>query len=929
MTAKTNAWYAESYVKNFGFHLVPIEPGRKFPTAKDWGNLVLDDANGAASYYEDHPEWNIGLALGPSGYCSLDIDCEESTQTVLSEMGIDPKELDKYPTIQGREKGRRLLFRVPSDTHLPYAKLNWPHPDDPDGSKHRDLIRRASEAKASGDAEEEARLREEAKALGNYTVLELRAATDGKQRQDVLPPSMHPDTGRPYKWIVQPAKSHEEWPEPPDWLLVMWTQWDRFKPQLKSACPWAVDEDPPKPLKPKQAQDPGGINVIEEHLSRVTLPEALERYGYKRVGRRYLSPHTTTGLPGVTVLPNGTSCYIHHASDPLCSEESGRPVNAFDLYCEYECGGDVSKAVKSLAKEYGIKRERPVPNPMAEDAPPPPPSDDDLMPPSLVDPEPVQEAEEPKGRPFKPLGYDGDHYYYLPRGTEQVLPMRRGSHTSPAEMMGLATYEWWQAHYPKGDSGIDWQLAASDCMRSCENRGVYSLNNVRGRGAWYDEGASVLHLGDRMIVDGEVSSISDHHSRYIYTRQSPVESTINSVPASDADAKKVFDIVCGLNWSKPVHGWITAGFLALAPVCGALAWRPHIWLTAQRGAGKSWLQDHIAAPLLGQSALIVQGGTTEAGIRQHIKQDARPIVFDEAEAENQRGQQRMQGVIELARQSSSESSAEIIKGTSGGGGMAFRMRSMFMLGSVNVSLVQAADESRFTVVSLEPPKKSPGEVERFHEFAAHVDATLSKEFCASIRARTYRLIPTIRENAATMAQAVAEVLGNQRIGDQFGTLLAGAVSLYRGDLIDIEEARRWVGQIDLSDAREQEQASDEESCLNAILQTQIKVDAASGIYVRTIAEVIECASGRRPMGRVDPSESNSVLARHGLQVDGEMLCISNTHAELAKLLRDTAWAAGWKRVLSRLPGAEACPSPMRFAGVQSRVVRVPIKSFLC
>lgn len=898
MTAKSTAWYAEQYVARMGMHLVPIEPGRKFPSSPDWGHHVLNEPGTASVYYSEHADWNVGLALGPSGYCSLDIDCEESVQTILAEMGVDPSELDTYPTIQGRDKGRRLLFRVPDGVELPYAKLNWPKEDE------------------SGK---------------QYTVFELRAACDGKQRQDVLPPSIHPDTGRPYKWLVQPAASRDAWPEPPDWLMVMWQQWDKFKPQLKGLCPWMPEEEPQAPTKPRNTDRQGG-SVIDEHTARVSLTEALERYGYKRIGRRYLSPHTTTKLPGVVLFSDGNSCWIHHASDPLCSEESGRPVNAFDLYAEYEHGGDVSKACKALAKEYGYKPERPEPerHPDAVEPPPPPEHTAEDVPPSLDEDEqeaPAKPEPEPTKepyRPFKALGYDGDHYYYLPRGTEQVVSVRRGSHTSPAELMAMAPFEWWQHAYPKGNEGIDWQLAASDCMRMCERRGVYSLKNVRGRGAWYDNGASVLHLGDRLIVDGETRVIADHDSQFIYTRQSPMESTIGAVEATDAEAKQVFDTFCKLNWSKPLHGWIAAGWAALAPVCGSLPWRPHIWLTAPRGAGKSWVQDHVVSPLLGQSALIVQGGTTEAGIRQHIKQDARPVVFDEAEAENQQGQKRMQGVIELARQSSSESSAEIIKGTSQGGGMAFRMRSMFMLGSINVSLVQAADESRFSVVSLKAPSKAPGEVARFKEFAREVDALFSAEFCAAVRARTYKLIPVIRENAAVMSQAVAEVMSNQRIGDQFGTLLAGAVSLSRSDVITLEEARKWVEGIDLSDAEEQEQASDEENCLNAILQTQLRMDVSAGVYTRTIAEAIQCASGRAFIGNIDPTEANAVLARHGIQVDGEWLLISNTHAELSKLLRDTPWAGGWKRVLARLPGAGASTSPVRFAGVQSRVVRVPI-----
>lgn len=533
------------------------------------------------------------------------------------------------------------------------------------------------------------------------------------------------------------------------------------------------------------------------------------------------------------------------------------------------------------------------------------------------------------GQPFLALGYNGGSYFYLPRGTEQVTTIRSGSHTSPSEMMSLAPVEWWEMAYPKEKGGVDWYAAASDCMRRCERRGVYSMRNVRGRGAWYDKGSSVLHLGDRLIVNGELTKIIEHRSQYIYTRQVSMESIIDSEPASDEDAKEVFALFGRLNWSKDVHGWLTAGWCALAPVCGAMPWRPHLWITAQRGAGKSWVQENMIQPLLGKSALMVQGGTTEAGIRQALQQDARPVIFDEAESEDHNAQRRMKSVLELARQASSDGSAEIVKGTVNGSGMAFRVRSMFLMGSVNVSLSQGADESRFSVVSLNRPDKTPAEVQRFKEFSREAGNTLTSERCAAIRARTYELIPIIRQNAQVMAQAVAEVLGSQRIGDQVGTLLAGAISLSRSDAITIDDAREWARLIDLSDAQEADDVSDEANCLNAILQTQVRFDYQRGSMQRALSELVMAASGKKAIGEdIYADECNAILSRFGLQVDSGQLLVSNTHAELKRILRDTPWAAGWRRVLARLPGASAKTSPVRFAGTQTRVVSVPIDSFL-
>lgn len=872
---KPISWYAERYVSKFGWHLVPIEPRRKFPTSDDWGNNLLSEPESACAFYDDRTDWNMGMALGPSRMCSLDIDCEESLAVIMAEFGIPMSELDKYPTIKGSDKGRRLLFRVPDGVVLPYCKLNWPTRDD---------------------------------AAKRYTVFELRAACDGKQRQDVLPPSWHPTANRPYAWQVQPAASLDDWPTPPEWLLAIWGAWDAFKPQLQDACPWSVKAKPVPPAAPTRPRGyADGPTPIDEHLARVPLTQALEQYGYKRKGKRWLSPHSTTGLPGVIV--DADRCWICHASDPLCSEDTGKPVNAFDLYCYYEHGGDVSAAVKQLASDYDMKPKRK-------------PS---LLP---VTPAPVSAADQPDTPatpapelPFKALGYNGTGYYYLPRGTEQVVEIRRSGHTSPGELMSLASIEWWESHFGKDKGGIDWQWAASELMRQCERAGIYSHERERGRGAWFDAGRCVYHLGDSLLVDGKRCAIIEHDSRYIYTRQPPMEHGTAAKPCTADTAAELASLCADLNWIKPLHGKLIAGWLALAPICGALSWRPHLWLTAQRGAGKTWVQDNIIAPVLGSAALVVQGSTTEAGIRQRLRQDARPIVFDEAEAEGQKGAARMQTIIELARQSSSDSTAEIVKGTVGGTAMAFRMRSMFLLGSINVSLNGAADESRFSVVQLAKGKRTAAE---FDEYARRVGTLLTRDYCAAIRARSYAMIPTIRANAAVLAAAVGDLLGSQRTGDQVGTLLAGYCSLLSDAVLTPGEAAAMVAGLDFTDAREADDVSDSDLCLQTILQAQVRVDEDGRLVTRTLGELVQSAAYDGLLGAV--AGSNDALARFGIRVADGYLYISNNHSELKRIMRDTAWAAGWRRVLARIDGVDDSSKVIRMAGSVTRCVAIPLAS---
>lgn len=311
----TSADYAAAYVRRYGIAIVPLPPRAKRPLADDWGNQCLTTPEAARAHYERNPRDNMGAALGPSRLCSLDVDDLEAMRIICEEFGWNLDELAAaHPTIQGRAPGFRVMFRVPEGVTLAYHSLSWPSPHI---------------------------------ATQRVTVFEIRAATD-QQRQDVLPPSIHPDTGREYIWLTKP---NGVIPEPPAWLLSLWQNWDALKPQMQGLCPWAP-APPPKPRKaaPRAAGEP---SVIDAYDQAHDIESALTRYGYRQQGRRWLSPHSSTGLAGVVIFDG--KAWIHHASDPLCSDESGQLVGAFDLFRYYEHGGDIGKAVKAAAEELGMK----------------------------------------------------------------------------------------------------------------------------------------------------------------------------------------------------------------------------------------------------------------------------------------------------------------------------------------------------------------------------------------------------------------------------------------------------------------------------------------------------------------------------------------------------------------------------------------------
>jgi len=127
MNTPTTADYAASYIRQFGMALVPLPPRTKRPLADNWGNNVITDPDAARDYYQRNPDWNLGVALGPSRICSFDVDDIDATRLIFDEFGWSLDALrDSNPTIQGSPTGFRVMLRVPEGVTPPYHSLTWP-----------------------------------------------------------------------------------------------------------------------------------------------------------------------------------------------------------------------------------------------------------------------------------------------------------------------------------------------------------------------------------------------------------------------------------------------------------------------------------------------------------------------------------------------------------------------------------------------------------------------------------------------------------------------------------------------------------------------------------------------------------------------------------------------------------------------------------
>jgi hypothetical protein len=178
-----------------GWALCRIKPGTKGPSGDNWQlrESAIRDVDGAAALM------SAGLCHAWSGTAALDIDNWDVAEKWLTEQGVNLQAYFDSPDAVQISSGRRgrgkLLFRLP--TPMPTLKL--------------------APYKAPGKKNPEK--------LETFHGLELRCATAGGLTvQDVLPPTIHPETGQPYEWVYgDPLLGHwSELPPLPAALEALW-----------------------------------------------------------------------------------------------------------------------------------------------------------------------------------------------------------------------------------------------------------------------------------------------------------------------------------------------------------------------------------------------------------------------------------------------------------------------------------------------------------------------------------------------------------------------------------------------------------------------------------------------------------------------------------------------------------------------------------
>ncbi|KGW22185.1 toprim domain-containing protein [Burkholderia pseudomallei] len=532
-------------------------------------------------------------------------------------------------------------------------------------------------------------------------------------------------------------------------------------------------------------------------------------------------------------------------------------------------------------------------------------------------------------RHFRVLGVDGDTYFFFRKGKRnQILPIRT-SGLSKNALMSLAPLNWWEAIMLGTPSGkFDKDAAVGFLMEAAEAVGIFDPTFTRGRGAWWDEGRLVVHLGDRLLVDGTSMELDAIRSEFLYLGGRKIAAP-SPTPLSDADGAWLLEMAKSFRWARPASAPLLCGWLLLSPLCGALNWRPHAWITGGAGSGKSTILDKFVRPLIPAGMdLFANGDSTEAGLRQTLHGDARPIMIDESESDTDAAATKMQRIITMIRQSSSDTGAQTYRGTVSGEAQSFQVRSMALLSSIGVALERQQDLERVSVLALRPKREGEAtDVKNWPAIRAGLNKIAKdKTLSARLFRRSIDMAPVVMESIDVFTEAAATFFGTAREGDQIGALLAGAWCLVRERLPTPDEALAEIERYDWGDYQEGK-AEEQDDLIATLMGRPI---TRQGGTRTSVGKLIARAAGydvdELP---IEPAVADSELHNFGMKVLGDRLLVHPRNPELLKLMRETKFASDLRGRLKRVEGADtAGGGGIRIGEANTNGLRIPLLALL-
>lgn len=532
--------------------------------------------------------------------------------------------------------------------------------------------------------------------------------------------------------------------------------------------------------------------------------------------------------------------------------------------------------------------------------------------------------------PIAFLGYqDGKHRFVNPQGHHIALtPHKLGQWAELLTLFG-SHLDWLKERFPPSSSTkkqlFDLQEATAWLVQKSVSVHKDALPRfLRQSGVWPDPSGNdklLIHLGDEVLVGGKMLPVKDVPLSFGCTRGSAGLEWADQV-GTVQDAIRVKEAASTFHFASHEQldlflGWLGASFYA-----GALSWRPHIYVTAPRGSGKSTLI-RVAKAVLGSAALLAGQDVSAAFLRQQLNGRACAVLLDEAEGGEHN---KIEAILRIARHASDGEGAVTGRGTTSGIAQDFFFAGTFMFAGIHEPSLAPQDRTRIAQLALRPALAGSYRAADYDRFEHNVTAIETRS------APLFRYMIERYPHFRMAERAYRAILQDHfrttpRFAIQAAALLAGYdtlfLSTHRTKNVLLFRTREILPA--LRSAMAVDEAEPGEQVLQVLAS---KVPSFLGPdQNKTVVELINAAVQSPTRG-----DAIKLIRRIGLNlppIHPGFLAIAYNHSGLDQIFAGTQWTQGrWVRPLTQLPDVHRDPSPTSAFGPSTRVVLIPLRRLI-
>ncbi|MYB06302.1 MAG: hypothetical protein F4Y24_08110 [Gemmatimonadetes bacterium] len=340
-------------------------------------------------------------------------------------------------------------------------------------------------------------------------------------------------------------------------------------------------------------------------------------------------------------------------------------------------------------------------------------------------------------------------------------------------LLHIAPLDYWKQEFPRNTEGaVDWERATNHLIQASKAVGEYDHGRVRGKGCWRDDGGFVLHLGDRLLPPEDTEFVppldyaAAHHR--LYEVGLPLKGPNLKKELSDAECRELAWLFQEFGWDDGISGYLLAGWTVLAPFCGVLDQRPHVWITGPRNAAAFC---YLVHPLIGDMGVMWCPDSDLGDVGSYHERKALPFLL-QLDHPRWRVRRKLREVLALA---SSD-----------------RIHSMACLGTTHEPNLWDRDRDYVSVLSTREQPTGRRYSRRYDQTL--YPASKVEHLASRLMGRTFQWLRSGRldESIEVCRRAVCETFHSAAAGDQYGILIAGAHVLASNEPPTIQGLRSWL-----------------------------------------------------------------------------------------------------------------------------------------